>query len=99
MMMSASRTVSAALSFTSTALPRRSLMRAPNRSRDSGRRLVTRISSKSKSRSSIATLYQEVPRAPMFASTRGRRQARYFAPTALTAPVRIQVMAVELMIA
>ena len=42
---------------------------APKASRDSGRRLVTRISSKSNSESSIVTLENAVPRAPMWPST------------------------------
>ena len=47
----------------------------------------------------IATLYQDVPRAPMWPSTLESLRARCFAPSAVTAPVRIQVMAVELTIA
>ena len=48
MMMSASRTVSSLVSITRILLPRRSLISAAKRSRDAGRLLVTRISSKSK---------------------------------------------------
>ncbi len=99
MMISASRIVSAALSFTTTFLSSLLDISSAKRSRDSGRLLVTRISSKSNSRSSMATLYQEVPRAPMCPSTRGFSQARYFAPTAVTAPVRIHVVDVALMMA
>ena len=61
--------------------------------------LVTRISSKSKMWSIIATLYQDVPRAPMWPSTFESLRARCFAPSAVTAPVRIQVIAVELTMA
>ncbi len=97
MMMSASRTVSAELSITLTSLPSCVDILAAKRSLDSGRLLVTRISSKSNNRSSIATLYHDVPRAPMCPSTFESWRARYLAPSAVTAPVRIQVIAVELM--
>ncbi len=99
MMMSASRTVSSTVALTATGFPSCSDIRAAKRSRDSGRLLVTRISSKPNSRSSIGTLYQAVPRAPMCPSTRGRSGARCLAPTAVTAPVRIQVMSVPSRIA
>ena len=42
----------------------------------------------------MGTLYQAVPRAPMWPRTRGLSAARYLAPTAVTAPVRIQVIKV-----
>ncbi len=47
----------------------------------------------------MATLYHAVPRAPMWPSTRGFSGARYLAPMAVTAPVRIHVVDVALMIA
>ncbi len=70
-----------------------------NASRDSGRRLVTRISSRLNISSSIVTFQNAVPRAPTWPSTRESRRARYRAPTAVMAPVRRAVIMVASMIA
>ena len=69
-----------------------------NASRDSGRRLVTRISSRSNISSSSTTFQNAVPRAPTCPSTRASGRARYRAPTAVIAPVRQAVIRVASMI-
>ena len=73
--------------------------RAPNASRDSGRALVTRISSRSSTWSSSTTLAKAVPRAPTWPSTFAPGRARWRAPSAVTAPVRHSVIAVASRIA
>ena len=73
--------------------------RAPNASRDSGRALVTRISSRSSTWSSSTTLAKAVPRAPTWPSTFAPGRASGRPPSAVIAPVRHSVIAVASMIA
>ena len=67
--MSAPTTASSIVSTTRTGLPSASSSRRPKLARDSGRLLVTRISSKWKKWSSMTTFENAVPRAPMWPST------------------------------
>ena len=97
--MSAPRTVSSIESQTRTGLPSASSSRAPNAARDSGRALVTRISSKSWTRSSSVTFENAVPRAPTWPSTFASGAPRWRPPSAVTAPVRHSVIAVASTIA
>ena len=71
---------------------------AANASRDSGLRLVTRISARSNSASSSTTFQKAVPRAPTWPRIRASGRARNRAPTAVIAPVRAAVIIVASMI-
>jgi hypothetical protein len=90
-MMSAPAMASAGVATARTGLPRCSLRAAANASRDSARRLVTRISSKPNRSSSMVTFHQADPRAPRWPSTRESALARCWAPSAVRAPVRAAV--------
>ncbi|MNY41314.1 hypothetical protein D3C86_1761200 [compost metagenome] len=93
-MMSAPRTQDSQSSVTITGLPRSRVSRVAKASRLSGRRECTRISSKSKIESSNRTFQYEVPRAPTWPRILLPLRARCRAPSAVTAPVRMSVMAV-----
>jgi hypothetical protein len=97
--MSAPRTHDAQSSVTVILVPRSASRRAANASRLSGRREWTRISSKAKIECSRRTFQYEVPRAPMWPSTFESARARWRAPMAVTAPVRMSVMSEASMIA
>ena len=71
----------------------------PKLARDSGRLLVTRISSKWKKWSSMTTFENAVPRAPMWPSTFEPARASSRAPRAVSAPVLRSVISVASTIA
>ena len=71
----------------------------PKLARDSGRLLVTRISSKWKKWSSMTTFENAVPRAPMWPSTFESFRASARAPSAVRAPVLRSVISVASTIA
>lgn len=96
-MMSASSRVSSAVSVTRTGVLMCWRSSSAKASRDSGRRPVTRISSRSNSESSMVTLENAVPRAPMCPRILASLRARCLAPTAVIAPVRTSVISVASM--
>ena len=96
---SAPTTASRIDSATRIGLPNASSSVRAKSSRDSGRLLVTRISSKSKKWSSMITLENAVPRAPMCASTFESRRPSSRPPSAVSAPVRRSVISVASTIA
>ena len=97
--MSAPSKASSAVAVTRTGVAVTSASCRANASRDSGLRLVTRISARSNIPSSSTTFQNAVPRAPTWPSTRASGRARYLAPTAVIAPVRHAVIRVASMMA